>query len=86
MKIINTVLLFMQKHIAYLFLIFILFGCQSEDVVTSHEPKLDYYVDSYDIPDLGFQPSVKVTYEYNSWGKLSKSRVLSYNPDSKSFE
>ncbi|HET6542593.1 MAG TPA: hypothetical protein VFG46_19025 [Chryseolinea sp.] len=86
MNIIDTELSFMQKHISYLYLIFILFGCQSEDVVTTHEPKLDYYVDSYDIPDLGFQPSLKVTYEYNSSGKLSKSRVLSYNPDSKSFD
>ena len=47
----------MQKHFAYLFLIFILFGCHSEDLVIAHEPKLDYYVESYDIPDLGFQPA-----------------------------
>ena len=75
----------MQKHNSYLFLIFILFGCQSEDGITAHEPKLDYYVESYDIPDLGFQPQLKVTYEYNSSGKLNKSHVLTYNPDLKSF-
>jgi len=75
----------MQKHSAYLFLIFILVGCHSEDPVIAHEPKLDYYVESYDFPDLGFQPALKVTYEYNSSGKLNKSRVLSYNPDLKSF-
>jgi hypothetical protein len=86
MNIIDAGLSFMEKHLPYLFLILILFGCQSEDVVTAHEPKLDYYVESYDIEELGFQPSLKVTYEYNSSGKLSKSRVLSYNPNSKSFE
>ncbi len=76
----------MQKNISYLFLALILLGCQSEEAVTAREPKLDYYVESYDIPDLGFEPQYKVTYEYNSSGKLSKYRVLTYNPDSKSFE
>ena len=60
----------MQKHFAYLFLIFILVGCHSEDPIIAQEPKLDYYVESYDFPDLGFQPALKVTYEYNSSGKL----------------
>ena len=76
----------MQKHLSYFFLIFILFGCHSEEAITAHEPRLDYYVESYDIQDLGFRPSIKVTYEYNSSGKLTKSRVLSYNPNSKSFD
>jgi len=75
----------MQKHFSYLFLMLALFNCQSEEPITAHEPKLDYYVESYDLPDLGFQPALKVTYEYNSSGKLNKSRVLSYNPDIKSF-
>ncbi len=47
----------MQKQISYLLLSFIFWGCQSEEAITTHEPKLDYYVESYDIPDLGFQPS-----------------------------
>jgi len=75
----------MQKHFSYIFLILSLFNCQSEDPITAHEPKLDYYIESYDFPDLGFQPALKVTYEYNSSGNLNKSRVLTYNPDIKSF-
>ena len=81
-----TITIYAKTHFAYLFLFFILFGCQSEEAITAHEPKLDYYVESYDIPDLGFQPQLKVTYEYNSSGKLSKYRVLSYHPDLKSFD
>ena len=75
----------MKKHFSYLFLILSLFNCHSEEPITAHEPILDYYIESYDFPDLGFQPALKVTYEYNSSGKLNKSRVLSYNPDLKSF-
>jgi hypothetical protein len=58
----------MQKHITYLLLSLVFWGCQSDEAITAHEPKLDYYVESYDIPDLGFQPQLKVTYEYNSSG------------------
>lgn len=76
----------MQKYIHYLLLSLVIFGCHSEEVITAHEGKLDYYVESYDIPDLGFQPQLKVIYEYNSSGKLSKYTVLTYNPDSKSIE
>jgi hypothetical protein len=75
----------MQKHISYLLLSFIFWGCESDDPISAHEPKLDYYVESYDIPDLGFQPQLKVTYEYNASGKVSKYHVLSYHPDLKSF-
>ncbi len=76
----------MQKHISYLLWSLAFCGCQSDEAITAYEPKLDYYVESYDIPDLGFQPQLKVTYEYNSSGKLSKSRVSSYHPDLKSFD
>jgi hypothetical protein len=77
----------MQKHMHhFLLLSFILLGCQSDETITAHEPKLDYYLESYDVPDLGFQPQLKVTYEYNSSGKLSKYSVFTYNSDSKSFE
>jgi hypothetical protein len=75
----------MQKYIRYVILPFAFLSCQSEEAITAQEPKLDYYLESYDIPDLGFQPQIKVIYEHNSSGKLSKYSVLTYNPDSKSF-
>ena len=75
----------MQKQISYLLLSFIFWGCQSDEAINAHEPKLDYYVESYDIPGLGFQPQLKITYEYNSSGKVSKYHVLSYHPDLNSF-
>jgi len=75
----------MQKLNHLLLSFFLLLGCHSEESVTADEPKLDFYIDSYEVPDLGFQPQLKVTYEYNSSGKLSRYRVFAYNPDSKSF-
>lgn len=75
----------MQKYIRYIILSFAFLSCQSEDPITVQEPKLDYYLESYDVPGLGFQPQLKVIYEYNSSDKLSKYNVLTYNPDLKSF-
>ena len=75
----------MKKNISYLLLSFVVWNCHSEEAITTHEPKLDYYVESYDIPDLGFQPNLKIVYEYNSSGKLSKYIVSSYHPDLDSF-
>jgi hypothetical protein len=76
----------MQKHIYYFIGLVIFLSCDSEEVTTSQATKIDYYLESYDIPDLGFQPQYKVVYEYNSTGKLVKYRVLTYSPTSKSFE
>ena len=75
----------MRKINHLFFSFFLLLGCESEETATAHDPKLDYYVESYDIPDLGFQPQLKVTYEYNTSGKVSRYHVFTYNPDSKSF-
>jgi hypothetical protein len=76
----------MQKYIYYLLLSFTFWRCDSEGPIIVPQPKIDYYVESYDIPGLGFEPQLKVTYEYNSSGKLSRYNVITYNPDSKSFE
>jgi len=64
-------------------------GCKDDEVtpvpVTPAEIKLDYYIESYDVPGLGFVPQMKVSYEYNETGKISKYTVLSYHPDSGSL-
>jgi len=66
-------------------------GCQDEDAaptptLTPSTPKLDYYVESYEVAGLGFQPQIKVAYEYNGMGKVSRYTVLSYNPATGSTE
>jgi hypothetical protein len=63
----------------------IISSCQEEDV-TEKETKLDYYIESYDVADLGFEPHLKVSYEYEESGKIYKYTVLSYNPDSEVME
>ena len=83
----------MQKNF-YCFLLLILgaFGCGSDESIPVNEPtigktsQLDYYVDSYDLPGPGFEPQLKITYEYNSSGSLSRYHVLTYSPTSKSFD
>lgn len=71
-----------MKNLVYpLIALIVLVGCDSEEV-TKSETRLDYYVESYEIPDLGFTPELKVSYEYTSDGKLDKYTVSSYNPAS----
>jgi hypothetical protein len=59
-------------------------GCENDE--TPKTIKLDYYVDSFTVAGLDFQPQVKVQYKYNSSGDLEKYTVYSYNPTSSSFE
>jgi hypothetical protein len=54
-------------------------GCTEEEI--TKPVQLDYYIESYEIPDLGFEPQLKVSYEYNTAGQLSKYTVSSYHPD-----
>ncbi|HET9487336.1 MAG TPA: hypothetical protein VFO54_07880, partial [Chryseosolibacter sp.] len=58
----------------------ILNSCREENVI-EREPRLDYYIESYEVDDLGFQPLLKVDYEYRESGELDKYTVLSYAPD-----
>ena len=74
----------MKRRITPLILLltFILAGCQDdESPVATKGHKLDYYIQSLDADGLGFDPQMKVTYEYNSDGKVSKYTVFTYNPD-----
>lgn len=60
-------------------------SCQTEEV-TKNETRLDSYVESFEIPDLGFSPQLKVVFEYNTNGDLMKYTVYSYNPASAQME
>lgn len=80
----------MQKFVCCLFFgVSIFLGCESEEgqvtIAKAGKPRLDYYVESYDIPGLGFEPQLKVTYAYASSGRLSKYRVFTYDPKPKAF-
>ena len=59
----------------------ILSTCNEEETSLKTGNKLDYYIESYDFSDLGFQPQLKVTYEYDDTGRLSRYTELSYDPD-----
>lgn len=56
----------------------ILTACQPEEISIA-EPKLDYYIDSFNTADSGFQPQTKVSYEYHASGVLDKYTVSSYS-------
>jgi hypothetical protein len=74
----------MKSHISVLILFatVILAACQDDDLpLTATDPKLDYYIESFDVDGLGFDPQMKVTYEYDNNGKVSKYTVFTFNPD-----
>lgn len=75
----------MQKQILFILLLTVILGCQPDEPTTRHEPRVDYYLESYDLDGLGFQPQLKVVYEYTPLGRLNKYTVLTFNPNSKSF-
>jgi hypothetical protein len=47
--------------------------------------KLDYYVESYQLSGLGFEPQMKVQYVYDDVGKMIKYIVYGYNPETASL-
>jgi hypothetical protein len=70
-----------------LFFTFVLVACEEDELpLAAGEQKLDYYLESYDIDGLGFDPQLKVAYEYNNNGRVSKYTLSSYNPDTGSLE
>jgi len=50
------------------------------------EPKLDYYVESFEVDGLGFEPVMRVDYSYDLSGHLTRYTVSSYHPESDSME
>jgi hypothetical protein len=76
-----------MKKVIYLVILAIVLiqsSCKEEEIPNS--PKLDYYIESYDIPNLGFTPQLKVTYDYNATGSLNKYTVFSINPTTTAME
>ena len=65
--------------------ILVLTGCDEESV-TRKGIRLDYYVESFDVTDLGFEPQLRVTYEYGESGKVDRYTVHSFNPDTGNME
>src|SRR5688572_22701180 len=79
----------MKRLITSLFLpmIFILAGCQDDECpIAAKDQKLDYYIESFDVDGLGFDPQMKVTYEYNSEGRVTQYTVFTYNPEVQSLQ
>ena len=61
---------------------FILAGCQDdESPIAATGPVLDYYIESFDVDGLGFDPQMKVTYEYDGDRKVTKYTVFTFNPN-----
>jgi hypothetical protein len=70
-----------------LLVIFILAGCQDDECpIAATDQKLDYYIESFDVDGLGFDPQLKVTYEYNSEGRVTQYTVFTYNPEVQSLQ
>jgi hypothetical protein len=63
----------------------LLVGCVQDNPVPQ-APLLDYYIDSFQIPGLDFEPKSKVVYEYDDTRKLQRYRFFGYNPGSDKFE
>lgn len=60
--------------------VFIFGSCQDEEINAKKGIKLDYYIESYDLGEPGFEPQLKVTYEYGESGRIHQYTVISYNP------
>jgi len=89
MSIGNEMSRIMKRRIStlVLFATFVFAACEDdESPMPVTDPKLDYYIESYDIDGLGFDPQMKVTYEYNSDDRITKYTVFSYDPNAASLK
>jgi hypothetical protein len=74
-------------HTFILFSTLILAGCDDDELpIAVTDQKLDYYIESFDVDGLGFDPQMKVTYEYNNDGSVNKYTVFTYDPDAGSLQ
>lgn len=74
----------MKLHVVLLFLVSLTFGCKEDDV-TPNVVTLDYYEETFDIPDLDFHPQSKTVYDYDFAGKLIRSTFFSFDPNVESL-
>ena len=75
-----------KSSLPFLALMTIVLTSCDNDQVLLREPRLQYYIEHFNVEGLEFEPQLKVTYEYNWDGKVRRYKVLSYNPDTKSLE
>jgi hypothetical protein len=69
-----------MKNLLILLILFtVAFGCDDNDV-NPKTIKLDYYEETFDIPDLDFEPQHKTTYEYDNEGRLSVYTFYGFDP------
>ena len=66
--------------------VLLLIGCKENDIKKPVSLKLDYYTESYDMTGIGIQTSLKVQYEYDASGVLSRYTVFGYNAQSGIYE
>ena len=74
----------MKLPIFLLVLVCLILGCKEDDI-TPKEVTLDYYEETYEIPDLEFQPQNKTEYDYDLAGRLTRSTFFSFDPNSKTM-
>ena len=77
-----------MKHTIYVLSLFgiLALGSCEEEKISVKATRLHYYTESFEISDLGFYPQLKVTYVYNSSGRVKKYTLQSYDPDTGSME
>jgi hypothetical protein len=75
----------MKQFIVLSLLAVWILGCEEREEKANVDKKLDYYVESFDVPGLGFVPQAKVDYDYDLSGKLVKYTVYSYDPNRKAL-
>jgi hypothetical protein len=62
-------------------------GEEGAPVIPDNNGKiLDYYIESFEFLDLGSNPQVKVVYDYDASGELTRYTVFGYSTDSQSLE
>jgi hypothetical protein len=75
-----------------LFTALVLSSCHSDDPSvkaknnTPGQMKLDYYIESFEIPGAPSKPQTRVHYEYDNAGNLSRYTVYTYNDTLAVFE
>lgn len=67
------------SHVLMLLGFLFLASCDENDVQIK-EPRLACYIESYEIPGLGFQPQLKIVYQYDGSGRVERYTVSGYDP------
>jgi hypothetical protein len=68
-----------------IFLNLILTNCINDDI-PPRELKLNYYIESFEVAGLDFEPARLVTYKYDAAGRLDGYTTQVYDPVTKSYD